>query len=396
MVKSDKKWLRTTILLFLSLCILGLSPAWSQERQVVVIGIMVPQEENPLYLTKLKNAYQIAIQETFGRSNEDIRFFLQMIEYPADIAKLKETLEQAIKARRINALVGGFSSSDSQVIAEVAEKNSLPYISIAFPPLVNKSGWVFHLQPPPDNYLAAFEGFATEEVKVKTLAVLYEDTPLGSAFANSIKTMTQKKGWSLLAFGAYPVEAVNFKDFFAQLKNQKPDILVMISFSADAIFALRQAEELNINLKAFVGVGPFFGFQELADPAVKQSSVLFVLSPWVGNSKLKIGVKFAEVYQERYGHAPHSWEALGYSAVRVLADAISRAGSSSPKKIREALASFKKEVVPYGGEVKFGEEGGSLNQCRSESTVAQWQYGKLLIVYPSKYGEAKPILPVSR
>lgn len=391
MAKLANKWSEVLIFLFLLTLAFGVSAAWSQP-EFVTIGVLVPQEENPLYLSKLKNAYQIAIQETLGRGGSEVRFFVQVVEYPREAAKLKEVLTQAINTKKIKVLVGGFSASDSQAISEIAAKNSLPYLSIAFPTQVNKSEWVFYLQPPAELYVSAFKGFVTEKAKAKNLAVLYEDSPFGLALYKSIQEMAVKNSWSLAAFIDSPSRAMTTKGFFAQLQSQPPDILLMIYSSTEAIFMLRQAQELNVNPKAFVGVGPVFGLQEMVDPAMKQSDYLFVLGPWAGSSKPKSGARFSEVYQERFGYAPHQWEALGYSAVRIVADAVLKAESNSPKKIREALATLKREA-PYGGEVRFGEIGGSLNQNRGESTVAQWQKGKLSVVYPDKYQEAKPLLP---
>lgn len=390
-MKINGRWLGAVILLFFLSLLGGASNCWSQP-ELVTIGVAIPQQESPLYSVKLRNAYQVAVQEAVSRSTEDVRFSFAMIEYPSDPAKLKEALEQAIKTKKIKALVGGFSLADSRAIAEVAEKNSLPYLSIVFPAQSGKSEWIFHLQPPADLYVAALKGFAGEQLKAKSLAVLYEDSPLGVTLAKSIKDLAVKNSWSLMAFSAYPVGAVDFKGFFASLKNQTPDMLVIISSSADAIFILRQAQELNVNPKAFIGVGPAFGFHELTDPAMKQSEYLLVLGPWVGSSKPRSSVHFSRDYEGRFGYVPHQWEAMGYSAVRLMTDAVLKVESGSPKKIRDALLALKKDA-PFGGEVRFGEAGGLLNQNRCESAVGQWQKGKLLIVYPDKYREAKPILP---
>lgn len=49
--------------------------------------------------------------------------------------------------------------------------------------------------------------------------------------------------------------------------------------------------------------------------------------------------QFIEDYTAEYGHAPeNSFAPLGYDAVKLLADAITRAGSAEPAAIRDALA----------------------------------------------------------
>ncbi|HWR38227.1 MAG TPA: ABC transporter substrate-binding protein [Patescibacteria group bacterium] len=48
---------------------------------------------------------------------------------------------------------------------------------------------------------------------------------------------------------------------------------------------------------------------------------------------------FVEAYQKEYGQPPDLLAAMGYDAAFLLADAIKRANSAEPAKIREALAS---------------------------------------------------------
>ena len=48
---------------------------------------------------------------------------------------------------------------------------------------------------------------------------------------------------------------------------------------------------------------------------------------------------FLEVYERKNGNLPSASAAMGYDALVVLADAIRRANSTEPEKLREALTS---------------------------------------------------------
>ncbi|MCL6522858.1 MAG: ABC transporter substrate-binding protein, partial [Firmicutes bacterium] len=50
---------------------------------------------------------------------------------------------------------------------------------------------------------------------------------------------------------------------------------------------------------------------------------------------------FVQAYKAKYNDSPDGFAALGYDAVYLLADAIQRAGSADPAKIRQALADTK-------------------------------------------------------
>ena len=51
--------------------------------------------------------------------------------------------------------------------------------------------------------------------------------------------------------------------------------------------------------------------------------------------------KFVEAYKAKYGAEPDSIAATSYDAMRLLADAITRAGSTEGRRIRDALAATK-------------------------------------------------------
>jgi branched-chain amino acid transport system substrate-binding protein len=51
--------------------------------------------------------------------------------------------------------------------------------------------------------------------------------------------------------------------------------------------------------------------------------------------------KFVADFRKRFNETPDALAALGYDAARILADAMTRAGSTSGDKVRDALAATK-------------------------------------------------------
>ena len=58
--------------------------------------------------------------------------------------------------------------------------------------------------------------------------------------------------------------------------------------------------------------------------------------------------EFIDAFNKEYGHAPNVFAALGYDAGKMLIDAIKRAGSDDPEKIRQALEETKDLKVGTG------------------------------------------------
>jgi branched-chain amino acid transport system substrate-binding protein len=87
---------------------------------------------------------------------------------------------------------------------------------------------------------------------------------------------------------------------------------------------------------------------------------------------------------------PHSVHA--YNATLVLIDALERARTADPKKLRDAIASTSlKEHIAPGGPIEFDSTGQNKNAI---ATLQQVQKGEIKVVLPDEYSEAKPIFPI--
>ncbi|HET9019866.1 MAG TPA: ABC transporter substrate-binding protein, partial [Acetobacteraceae bacterium] len=93
---------------------------------------------------------------------------------------------------------------------------------------------------------------------------------------------------------------------------------------------------------------------------------------------------------EGAGHV-YGWEVLfGYFAVRVLADAIARAGSTDPAKVIPAFAAstFQDDWLPYGP-TKFVQ---GQNQG-ARGLGLQIQDADIKVIWPGQFADAKPVFP---
>jgi branched-chain amino acid transport system substrate-binding protein len=97
-------------------------------------------------------------------------------------------------------------------------------------------------------------------------------------------------------------------------------------------------------------------------------------------------------YKKKYpkvrfqSHSVHAFD-----AGLVLIDALERAASRDPKKIRDAIASTSLEdhLAP-GGPIEFDDTGQNKNAM---ITLQQVQNQEIKVVLPDKYSDAKPMYP---
>jgi branched-chain amino acid transport system substrate-binding protein len=86
---------------------------------------------------------------------------------------------------------------------------------------------------------------------------------------------------------------------------------------------------------------------------------------------------FVKAYRARFGREPDSIAALAYDAVKVLADAMTRAGGTDGPKVRDALATA--DVPGVTGRLKMDEK----RNVRKPAVIQEVTYanGEVKFVY---------------
>jgi branched-chain amino acid transport system substrate-binding protein len=133
------------------------------------------------------------------------------------------------------------------------------------------------------------------------------------------------------------------KDFRAQLtaiKALAPDAIAATGYYTEAALICRQARELGLNLPIIGGDGweaPQLIY--LGGTAVEGT---YYSTHYSAESPAPEVQAFIRKFKARYdGETPDAVAALGYDAMMLLADAITRAGTTDGPKVRDALAATK-------------------------------------------------------
>ena len=105
-------------------------------------------------------------------------------------------------------------------------------------------------------------------------------------------------------------------------------------------------------------------------------------SKWTGSAQ------FAEKFKARYGSVPAYHAVQAYTALKVMAEAVKKAGKWDPVAIRDALKATDMPDTTFGP-VKFDARGQNLHPV----LVTQIQKGKYQIVHPKDVATADPIVP---
>lgn len=139
------------------------------------------------------------------------------------------------------------------------------------------------------------------------------------------------------------------RDFNAQLTKilgTAPDAIVVSALAEEGAGIITQARGLGIDVPIIGGNG--FNSPAIIKNAGKDAEGVVVGAAWNSSSQIPENQAFLSAYQAAYGSAPDQFATQAYTGVKLLAEAIKRAGSSDRQAIRDALLGIKDFLTPLG------------------------------------------------
>jgi branched-chain amino acid transport system substrate-binding protein len=239
---------------------------------------------------------------------------------------------------RVIAVLGEVASSRSLAAAPIAQKFQVPMITPASTnERVTQAGdYIFRVC-----FIDPFQGevlakFAYRDLKVRRVAVLKDikqDYSVG--LTDSIVKQFTALGGQVLDPVSYSSGDSDFKAILTNVRSQKPDAIFVTGYYTEAAIIARQARELGLAMPILGGDGWVGDALQNGREALNNT---FISNHYSGDNPDPVVQTFISSYREKFNREPDAIAALAYDAVKVLADALNRAGTTEGPKLRDALA----------------------------------------------------------
>ena len=140
-----------------------------------------------------------------------------------------------------------------------------------------------------------------------------------------------------MAEEAYLQKDQDFKTILTKVKALNPEILYVPGYYEEVGKIVKQARDLGIMVPIVGGDGwDSPKLVEIASAAALNNT--YFTNHYSVEDNSPASKAFVEAYQKEYGQKPDAVAVLAYDAANLLIDAIKRANSAEPDKIRQALA----------------------------------------------------------
>jgi branched-chain amino acid transport system substrate-binding protein len=242
---------------------------------------------------------------------------------------------------KVVALIGEVASGRSMEAAPIAQRSGIPMITPASTneKVTEIGDHIFRVC-----FIDPFQGtvcakFARKlgAVKAAVLTDVSKDYSLG--LAKSFEKEFTKEGGVITGTQSY---SGGDKDFSAQLtaiKADNPQVVFLPAYYTEAPLIIRQARQLGITVP-FIG-GDGWDSPELVAVGGPAVEGCYFSNHFSNQSKDPRVMAFVESFRKQYNTDPDAMVALGYDSVRLLADAMTRAGTTDPAKVNAAIAATK-------------------------------------------------------
>jgi len=159
----------------------------------------------------------------------------------------------------------------------------------------------------------------------------------------------------------------------------------------DASLLMRQAKELNLNPKVFVGGAAGFTLPEFEKNAGKATEYVYSATLWTPSVPYPGAQEYYDKFMAKYNDPTEYHGAEAYAAMYVIADALKRAKSLTRDDVRDALAGT--DMMTIFGPVKFISYGKMTQQNKLPTFLVQWLDGKLETVWPKNVSTKGYVYP---
>lgn len=306
-----------------------------------------------------------------------------------------------ITEEKVVALTGAYQSGITLTASAIAEKYGIPFVngeSVAAGLTERGFKWFFRTTPIASDFAREYYNFLTDMkaagAKTDSVAIVHDNTEYGTSVANTITTAFKAKGLSNIIDVAYPANATDVQSQVLQLKEKKPDVVIMITYTSDAILFAKTMQAQDYKPPMLLADDAGYSDPSFLKATGSISQGVFNRSSWSLGPPGSHTAIIAKMYKDKSGDEMDDTAGRQMTGFLVLMEAINRAGSTEPAKIQAALRATDLKpdqlVLGYKG-VKFDEKG---QNTLASGVIIQLQDGaNYVTVWPKANATAQPVMP---
>ncbi|HXD34750.1 MAG TPA: ABC transporter substrate-binding protein [Pyrinomonadaceae bacterium] len=253
--------------------------------------------------------------------------------------KAATVVTKLIDQDRVIALVGEITSGNTLAAAPKAQTSKVPMISPAAttPAVTGVGDYIFRVC-----FIDPFQGevmarFAANTLKAKSAAIMLDfNSPYSRGLTQFFEKSFNELGGQVINKQSYTQGDRDYKGQLTAIRANNPDVIYVPGYYGEVGVIAKQAQQLGIKAPLLGGDG--WDAAQLWELGGSSLNGDFISNHYSVDDPSPAIQKFVSEYKARFGLAPDALAALSYDAMKVLGEAIKRAGTTSGPELRDAIA----------------------------------------------------------
>lgn len=326
----------------------------------VRIGVAQPLTGNLAELGQdLHNGVKLAVaelnKEGFKIKGKPVTLEIVAMDDRSDPATGKEVAQKMIDAGVV-AVIGNLNSGVSIEAAPIYAAKDIAQLAISTNPKLTQLGLAttYRLVANDTLQAKAIGSFAASQLNATRYAVVDDGTPYGKGLADGAAEQLKIAKKQISLRQSFDDKTTVFDELAGKLKQNGVEVLITTLNDFQVLALLEALKKIDYTQLNILGGDTIKTISMLKGTEMIKG--LYATSPILDAKEFVNGKLFLTKYQEAYKKEPAYGGHYTYDAMYILAGAMQRANSASPKKITEILHTFD-GYAPITGSMKWDSVG---------------------------------------
>jgi branched-chain amino acid transport system substrate-binding protein len=305
---------------------------------------------------------------------------------------------ESLNRNDVPLIMGSYASGITGPMAQLMTRQQIPLIVLGSADnSITKPGspWVFRAKHNStivaQTYFDYFDYLRENfDESLQTVAMLYGNGAWPESLAKEGARFAEERGYKVVGNQSYDQGTSDFRPILNRFRSESPDILYIVAYAEDGVAIARQLREVNLNAKT-VAIDTGAALPSFINQVGETSEYVATVVSWSKDVQHDGAEELYKRLKAKTGEEPTFYEAEGYLALRVAADALERADSLDRDDVRDALA--KTDLETPVTHVTFKNFDGFQGQNPIRSLVLQIQDGQHVTVFPADLAAEKVRFP---
>lgn len=339
-----------------------MQPAGEETKEPIKIGFIGPLTGDVApYGEGWRDGALLAVEEinTAGGINGRM---LELV--PEDgLCKPKDATNAAqklIEIDKVQAIVGGFCSSETLAVAPIAEEAKVVLMSPGSTNAdITESGDYIFRACPSDALQGEIMAIYMYDEGYREVAIMYANSDYNLGLRNVFSKKFTELGGEIVVEQNYEQDAKDMRTQITKIKDAAPEALYLVPYPADGTIILVQMKELDVDLPVFAPESMCVD-KVLVDSG-EAAEGMVVSTPTFDEAAPKTA-EFLQKFNDRFGYKPEltSYSANAYDVVYLFADAMKQ-GHITGTEIKDYLYTVT-DYTGAGGKLTIDENGDAIKE----------------------------------